>query len=116
MPTYTYMHTQMPDTTETDENIHTTETDENILPLTLSRGPTGVAFDLRHGSRSSPALMEELARVVLNVSARCPASPAPSPSLPPSLPSPETLNMKDETPKMLWQILCRQLSVVISLA
>jgi chromosome transmission fidelity protein 1 len=46
--------------------------DENILPLTLSRGPTGVAFDLRHGSRSSPALMEELARVVLNVTSVVP--------------------------------------------
>jgi chromosome transmission fidelity protein 1 len=46
--------------------------DENILPLTLSRGPTGVAFDLRHGSRSSPALMEELARVVLNITSVVP--------------------------------------------
>ena len=41
--------------------------DDNILPLTLSSGPTGLRFDLRHGARGDPAMMEELARVVHNV-------------------------------------------------
>jgi chromosome transmission fidelity protein 1 len=39
--------------------------DDNILPLTLSSGPTGIALDLRHGTRSAPQVMEELARYTL---------------------------------------------------
>lgn len=44
----------------------------NLCAMSIPRGPTGVTFDFRHGSRSNPAVIEELGRVILNVAALVP--------------------------------------------
>ncbi|XP_035710970.1 ATP-dependent DNA helicase DDX11 isoform X2 [Folsomia candida] len=46
--------------------------DENIVCLALSKGPTSTPFDFTYKNRSSPALMEELSRSLLNLSKMVP--------------------------------------------
>ncbi|KAJ7527554.1 hypothetical protein O6H91_16G060900 [Diphasiastrum complanatum] len=41
---------------------------ESILPLIIPRGPTGKAFDFTFQSRSLPVMVEELGRLLVNVS------------------------------------------------
>lgn len=40
---------------------------ENILPITVSRGPSGINFDFSYNSRSSPSMMDELGRFLCNL-------------------------------------------------
>lgn len=40
---------------------------DRLLALALGTGPSGRALDLRHSSRGQPAVMDELARLLLNV-------------------------------------------------
>ncbi|KAG9455801.1 hypothetical protein H6P81_000309 [Aristolochia fimbriata] len=40
---------------------------ENILPVAVSKGPTGRAFDFSYSARSSAEMMEELGRLVYNL-------------------------------------------------
>jgi chromosome transmission fidelity protein 1 len=45
---------------------------ESVLPLALSRGPTGLELDFTFAARKAPAMMDELGRVLLNACAVCP--------------------------------------------
>ncbi|ONK80248.1 uncharacterized protein A4U43_C01F15530 [Asparagus officinalis] len=40
---------------------------ESILPIAVSRGPSGKAFDFSFNSRSSPCMIEELGRLLANL-------------------------------------------------
>jgi len=44
-----------------------------LLALGVGAGPTGVSLDLRHGSRATPATLDEMGRLLLNVCAAVPA-------------------------------------------
>ncbi|XP_057854294.2 uncharacterized protein LOC131064226 isoform X2 [Cryptomeria japonica] len=45
---------------------------ESILPIAVSRGPTGRTFDFTHQNRSSPSMMEELGRLLCNLTSVVP--------------------------------------------
>uniref|UniRef100_A0ACD5U795 Uncharacterized protein n=2 Tax=Avena sativa TaxID=4498 RepID=A0ACD5U795_AVESA len=40
---------------------------ESILPIAVTRGPSGMTFDFSYGSRSSPTMIEELGRFLCNI-------------------------------------------------
>nr|CAB3463498.1 unnamed protein product [Digitaria exilis] len=40
---------------------------ESILPIAVTRGPSGKTFDFSYNSRSSPSMIEELGRFVCNI-------------------------------------------------
>jgi chromosome transmission fidelity protein 1 len=40
---------------------------DNLLPMALSRGPSGVTFDFTYQTRDTAALMDELGRAILNL-------------------------------------------------
>ncbi|AQK84862.1 ATP-dependent DNA helicase DDX11 isoform X1 [Zea mays] len=40
---------------------------ESILPIAVTRGPSGKAFDFSYNSRSSPSMIEELGRFICNI-------------------------------------------------
>ncbi|TVT97376.1 hypothetical protein EJB05_57375, partial [Eragrostis curvula] len=40
---------------------------ESILPVSVTRGPSGMPFDFSYKSRSSPAMIEELGRFLCNI-------------------------------------------------
>ncbi|KAG2623821.1 hypothetical protein PVAP13_3KG081781 [Panicum virgatum] len=40
---------------------------ESILPIAVTRGPSGMAFDFSYNSRSSPSMIEELGRFICNI-------------------------------------------------
>ncbi|KAF8400786.1 hypothetical protein HHK36_014088 [Tetracentron sinense] len=40
---------------------------ESILPVAVSRGPSGLSFDFSYSSRSSPVMIEELGRLLCNL-------------------------------------------------
>ncbi|GJM94904.1 hypothetical protein PR202_ga11588 [Eleusine coracana subsp. coracana] len=40
---------------------------ESILPISVTRGPSGMPFDFSYKSRSSPAMVEELGRFICNI-------------------------------------------------
>ncbi|KQK07010.1 ATP-dependent DNA helicase DDX11 isoform X1 [Brachypodium distachyon] len=40
---------------------------ESILPIAVTRGPSGMEFDFSFGSRRSPAMIEELGRFLCNI-------------------------------------------------
>jgi Rad3-related DNA helicase len=46
---------------------------ENLSAFTVSKGPTGIAFDFRHATRSSPIMIAELGRALVNLSALIPS-------------------------------------------
>ena len=46
---------------------------ENLAVFTLAKGPTGQAFDFRHASRSSTAMIAELGRAIVNLSSLIPS-------------------------------------------
>ncbi|XP_024543669.1 ATP-dependent DNA helicase DDX11 [Selaginella moellendorffii] len=41
---------------------------ESILPLAIAKGPSGKTFDFTYQSRSSPQMIEELGRLLINIS------------------------------------------------
>ncbi|XP_020097113.1 ATP-dependent DNA helicase DDX11 [Ananas comosus] len=45
---------------------------ESILPIAVSRGPSGMVFDFSYNSRSSPSMIEELGRFICNIVAIIP--------------------------------------------
>ncbi|GAB2228111.1 hypothetical protein Droror1_Dr00009941 [Drosera rotundifolia] len=45
---------------------------ESIMPIAVSRGPSGLTFDFSYSSRSSPKMMEELGLLLCNISAVVP--------------------------------------------
>eukprot|EP01018_Ginkgo_biloba_P001594 Gb_07340 [translate_table: standard] len=45
---------------------------ESVLPIAISRGPTGRTFDFTYQSRSSPSMMEELGRLLCNLTSVVP--------------------------------------------
>ncbi|CAM6122599.1 unnamed protein product [Calypogeia fissa] len=45
---------------------------ESILPLAIARGPSNQVFDFTYQSRSSPVIMEELGRLINNISITVP--------------------------------------------
>ncbi|KAH9300391.1 hypothetical protein KI387_011974 [Taxus chinensis] len=45
---------------------------ESILPIAVSRGPTGKTFDFTYHSRNSPGMMEELGRLLCNLTSVVP--------------------------------------------
>jgi len=46
---------------------------ENLAVFTLAKGPSGQAFDFRHASRSSTAMIAELGRAIVNLSSLIPS-------------------------------------------
>ncbi|RCV15701.1 hypothetical protein SETIT_3G078400v2 [Setaria italica] len=40
---------------------------ESILPIAVTRGPSGMTFDFSYNSRSSPSMIEELGRFICNI-------------------------------------------------
>lgn len=40
---------------------------ERLLALAVGRGPTGAALDLRHARRGQAPMLDEMARLLLNV-------------------------------------------------
>ena len=54
------------------EKIHTFScghvvSPDHVLPLALSRGPSGAPLEFKHENRSSPAALDELGRLLVNV-------------------------------------------------
>ncbi|KAJ0962912.1 hypothetical protein J5N97_028034 [Dioscorea zingiberensis] len=45
---------------------------ESILPIVVSRGPSGMTFDFSYNSRGSPSMIEELGRLLCNLVAVIP--------------------------------------------
>ncbi|XP_073110576.1 uncharacterized protein [Elaeis guineensis] len=45
---------------------------ENILPIAVSRGPSGMTFDFSYNSRNTPSMIDELGRLLCNLVAVIP--------------------------------------------
>lgn len=47
--------------------------EENILPITISSGPSGKVFDFSYNQRSNTEILDELGRLLINVTNVVPA-------------------------------------------